>query len=119
MVVSAILLNGLALPLWMASAEGKGVLDNGAPCIVGDAEFTRDGVRLMVTWAEEGQQRSAIYWIKRGEMQQLAEQAGRPEAALASSEYHFRLIEPQVGQRVLDKHAQKQSALGASGSHKS
>jgi hypothetical protein len=109
----------LRFPFGGASAEGKGVLDNGAPCIVGDAEFTRDGVRLMVTWAEEGQQRSAIYWIARGEMQLLAEQAGRPEAALASSEYLFRLFEPQVGQRVLDKHAQKQSALGASGSHKS
>jgi hypothetical protein len=95
------------------------MLDAGAPSIVGDTEFGRDGVRLMVTWSEKGQQRTAVYWVTRGEMQQFAEQAGRPNAGASNTEQLFRLFETQVRQRVLDKHAEKQAAPTALTSGKS
>jgi hypothetical protein len=89
------------------------MLETGAASIVGDVEFGRDGVRLMVAWAEKGQQRTAVYWLSRGEMQQFAERAGRPDAGALTSERLFRLFETQVRQRVLNKHAEKQAASAA------
>jgi hypothetical protein len=92
------------------------MLETGAASIVGDVEFGRDGVRLMVTWAERGQQRTAVYWITRSELQQFAERAGRPNAGVLSCEQLFRLFETQVRQRVLEKHAEKQAASAATNS---
>jgi hypothetical protein len=89
------------------------MLDTGVASIVGDVEFGRDGVRLMVAWAEKGQQRTAVYWLSRGEMQQFAERAGRPNAGVLTCEQLFRLFETQVRQRVLEKHAEKQAGSAA------
>jgi hypothetical protein len=78
----------------------------------GDAEIGRDGVRLMVSWTEAGEPRAAVYWVARAELQQFAEKAGQPNAGATSSEHLFKLYEQEVRQRVLDRHAEKQSGQG-------
>ena len=81
------------------------MVDKADARIAGDADIDVDGVRLMVTWTEQGEQQSAFYWVARGEMLQLGDEAGVAGAANASSEHLFRLLEKEVRQCVLDKHA--------------